>query len=67
MSDSETRDAFEPIDQRDDEGADVEGHSLESREHVDSRENRDATEEPPDVEGHAFDAPAAPRDAPRDA
>ena len=61
------RDAFDSRDQRDEEGADVEGHSLDSRDLLESRDQRDATEEPPDVEGHAFDAPAAPRDAPRDA
>jgi hypothetical protein len=56
VSDQEQRDAMEQLDQQDEEGADVEGHSLDQ---VDSLDQLDATEEPPDVEGHTFDAPAA--------
>jgi hypothetical protein len=48
-------------DQRDDEGAEVEGHSLEpAPAAMESLDSLDATEEPPDVEGHSLDpAPAA--------
>jgi hypothetical protein len=55
VSDEEQRDAIE----QEEEGADVEGHSLDSLDQRDALEQRDATEEPPDVEGHSLDAPAA--------
>jgi hypothetical protein len=57
VSDEEQKDAFAQREEGDDDAADVEAHA-----HGD---DRDATEEPPDVEGHAlnpkdaFEAPAA--------
>jgi hypothetical protein len=56
VSDQDQRDALDDLEQRDEEGSDVEGHSLDQH---DAMDQRDATEEPPDVEGHSFDAPAA--------
>ena len=57
-------------EQREERDEDVEGHAfkpVDNMDQIDALEQVDATEEPPDVEGHTFDAPAAPRDAPRDA
>lgn len=49
-------DAKDAMERQDDEDV-VEAHSLDS---LDARDEKlDATEEPPDVEGHTFDAPAA--------
>jgi hypothetical protein len=59
VSDQESHDS---LDQRDEEGAEVEGHSFDaaaSMDAMDSLDSLDATEEPPDVEGHSFDAPEA--------
>jgi hypothetical protein len=47
--------AFENLDNQDEEGTDVEAHSLDS---YDSLEAPAAArdDEPPDVEGHSFDS-----------
>lgn len=57
MSDPEMHDAKDAFERQDEEEDVVEAHSLDS---LDARDEKlEATEEPPDVEGHSFDAPAA--------
>ena len=56
MSDEEQKDAFAQREEADDEAADVEAHAHGPK---DAHLDKDATEEPPDVEGHSLDAAAA--------
>jgi hypothetical protein len=56
VSDEEQKDAFAQREEGDDDAADVEAHAHGPK---DAHRDKDATEEPPDVEGHSFDAPAA--------
>jgi hypothetical protein len=51
-----SEEAVEGMEQREEEGEDVEGHNFDAPESIESIE---ATEEPPDVEGHSLEAPAA--------
>jgi hypothetical protein len=57
VSDPEMHDAKDAMERHDEEDDVVEAHSLDSRDAHD--EKLEATEEPPDVEGHSFDAPAS--------
>lgn len=57
MSDEEQKDAFAQREEADDDAADVEAHAHGPK---DAHRDKDATEEPPDVEGHSLDAMDAP-------
>jgi hypothetical protein len=53
VSDEELKDAFAQREEAEDDADDVEGHGFEPK---DALGDKDATEEPPDVEGHSLDA-----------